>query len=239
MSNATKKLQILGTFGDDSDSDLPEVSAKDNGKMLIVENGVWKMVSSERFVKNALAITSFKATPSIAEIGSTVPSVKLDWTVNMTPASVTVNGTSVDPSLGTYNPPERNITTYKAWSLVVTDETGMTVTKPTSLTFCNRVYFGLVADGTAINEATIKALPNELRTDRKAKFSVTAKEGQRLTFATPSVGYGEPTFTIGKFDYKWTKVDTFKITNGSGYAENYDVWQHPQIIVGNVTVNVI
>ena len=234
MGAPTKRLQILGSFN----AGLPDISASSN-KLLYVKDGELQTISVEAFVKNEFKFTSCKATPSQAEYGSTVDSVVLSWVLNMTPSTVTVNNkVAVDPvAEGSYTITGIEFTDNYSWPISATNESDETASGTASLTFLKGVYYGVLTDGVTIDSAAILSLTRKLQSNKTITFAATAGENQRFTFALPSSGYGTPTFNIGGFDYTWTKT-TISFTNASGHTEDYDVWQHPQIIVGSKTVKV-
>ena len=96
----------------------------------------------------AIAISSFAATPSTAEMGSTVNSVALSWAVNKTPTTLTLDGATIDTT-ETKKTLTGTFTSNKTWTLKATDERGATATKTATLSFLNGVYYGAAAKPSA------------------------------------------------------------------------------------------
>lgn len=224
--------------GSGCDDCLPDVSEADNGRLLMVENGEWRTVSSTRFAKNAINITSFGVSPNKVEIGRTIEAVTLTWAINMTPASLTLDGTTIDPKLTTKSLSGLGLKGTKTWTLKATDDQGEAVSKSVSISFLNGVYHGAIGADATIDSAAINALSVTLQSGIAGTFKFTGAAGQKMTFAAPA-DYGEPSkFVIGGLDYIWTKVATFNHKNNSGHTESYNVWQNSEVLTGSRTLDI-
>lgn len=184
----------------------------------------------------AIAISSFAATPSTAEMGSTVSSVALSWTVNKTPTALTLDGTALGLS-------ERQktvtgaFTANKTWTLKATDERGATATKTVSLSFLNGVYYGVAALPSSYDSAFILKLTKNLRSSKLASFSANAASGQYIYYCLPK-RMGTCAFNVGGFDGGFSLVDTISFTNASGYTEEYYVYRSDNAGLGQTAVAV-
>lgn len=237
MSGTTKRLQLLGSF-------LPEVTADDNNKILMVENGEWVAVPSTRFVKNKVAISSFSVTPSERELGETVNSVTLKWTTNMPVVAQTLTGETLtaDERSKTITP-ETPYSSTKTWTLKVTDEQGeVSEPKTATLSFLNRVYYGAAAIPETLDGTFVLGLKDsELTSTKSRDITITADEGQYMWYVLPKQ-FGTCSFKVGGFEGGFTLVDdAFEFTNGKGYTNpnGYRIYRSTNSIKGETPVVIV
>ena len=182
----------------------------------------------------AIDITSISNSVGTVEMGTVVRTVTITWALNKDPASQTVDGADVNAAARSVTLEGLSITSAKSYTVKAVDERGASDTASTGINFYNGVYGGSLADGAALDSAAILSLTRKLQSGKATNF--TAPAG-RPTYALPS-RYGTPSFNIGGFDYTWNKVATIDFENASGYVEPYDIWQHPQLVSGAITVTV-
>lgn len=185
----------------------------------------------------AIDITSFTITPSVAEMGATVNSVNLKWAINKNPVKLTVEGNSVAVNLRETTLNALSLTKAHTFNVSATDERGATDSMSKTLSFYNGVYYGLLAEGAALDSAAVLTLTRELTNTKGRKFSVTCGEGQRIAYAIPS-RLGTPTFKVGGFEGGFYLAATIDFTNASGYTEPYAVWLSSNTNLGATTVEV-
>lgn len=189
----------------------------------------------------AIAINSFGASPSNAEMGSTVNSVTLSWTVNKTPTALTLDGADVAPDVrqktvtGTF-------TANKTWTLKATDEREATATKTTTLSFLNGIYYGVsnittVANSNGVLTTFRDALTKSLRSSKLTSFDVNAGAGQYIYYCLPK-RMGTCAFNVGGFDGGFSLVATANLTNASGYTEEYYIYRSDNASLGQTAVKV-
>jgi hypothetical protein len=171
------------------------------------------------------------------EMGSTVQEVTVSWELNKEPVSQTLDGETVDASLREKTIAGLQLRENKSFTLVVTDERNATDSASTAVTFLNGIYYGALATGAAPDSSEVLGLTRKLQSGRGVTFAATPGSGKRPAYACPS-RYGTPKFSIGGFEYSWTKLGTIDFTNASGYTEQYDIWQHPQDVTGSMTITV-
>lgn len=184
----------------------------------------------------AIAITSFGNSVNTAEMGSTVNAVTLNWAVNKTPVSLTLDGSTIDASLTSKALTGLGLTANKTWTLVATDDRSATSQKTTTLNFYNGIYYGIATEGTYDN-AFILALTKVLSGTKARTITVNAGAGQYIYYCLPA-RLGTPAFNVGGFDGGFTKVSTINFTNASGYTENYDIWKSDNANLGSTTVKI-
>ena len=185
-----------------------------------------------------IAISSFEVSPNLVEKGSTVSQVTLNYSINKIPTSSTIDGVSytISNKSGSIALQNLNLANDKTWVLNVKDAKNATSSKNTKLTFTNKIYYGVAAMPTAINDTFLLGLVNKiLATSRAKTFAVNAGSNQYIWYAVPS-SFGVCSFNVGGFEGGFTKVSTFNHTNASGGKTNYDVYRSDNINLGENTV---
>jgi hypothetical protein len=220
------------------ESHINTLIANATGKRLTdLETQMAEIIADKNYVN--VAFTAFSCPGAgTYEMGQSVAAPTITWSLNKTPASQSLNGEAlgVDVRSKAYS---GNLTSNKTYTLTVKGQKGETATKTGTFTFYNGVYWGAIADGATIDDAAILKLSKELRGDRKKTFTANAGAGQRIIYAFPS-RYGTPTFNVGGFEGGFYKANAFPImfTNGSQYAEGYDVWLSDELGNGETKVTV-
>lgn len=184
-----------------------------------------------------IAINSFTNDKNTVEMGSTVTNVNLAWSYNKKPKSAKLDNEVLDVNLTSKNLTGQSIKTNKTWTLSATDERDKTVTKTTSITFLNGVYWGTAENKTSFDSAFILSLSKGLQGSKGKTFTVNAAASQHIYYAVPT-RYGACKFNVGGFDGGFGKVATIQFTNASGYAESYDIYKSDNAGLGNTTVKV-
>lgn len=172
-----------------------------------------------------------------AEMGSVVRSITLDWETNKTPASLTLDGVSLNPEFIGYAMTEQNVTKNKTFTLKAVDERGAEAVKTTSIAFVNGVYYGIAAANEAPDSAFVHTLTKTLRSSKLTQFTVNAGEGQYIYYCVPS-RFGACTLSVNGFSGGFPLIATIAFTNASGYTENYDIYRSDYANLGNTTVTV-
>lgn len=184
----------------------------------------------------AIAFTGGSATPGEAEVGASVASVVLKWTTNKTPATLTLDGTALGTT-ETTRTMTGPFTANKTWALRATDERGATATRNLSLTFKNKVYWGVgTATGTGITDAFVLGLSGkQFATGRGRTFTANAGAGQYIYYVFPKA-WGTPTFKVGGFEGGFALDREWEHTNASGGKAQYQAWRSTNASLGNTTV---
>ena len=185
-----------------------------------------------------IEITSFGHNAGVKEIGSTAASVTLSWALNKDPESQDIDGTPMSLDARQYTIGTANLTGNKTYKLTVTDERDTSVSRTTTVTFLNGIYYGVGAVNTNnINNAFIQSLTKVLSDTRVRDFTVTANTGEYIFYCIPS-RLGTPTFFVGGFEGGFDLLKNIAYTNPSGYEEDYAVYRSVQTGLGKTTVNV-
>jgi len=178
----------------------------------------------------APTISSFAASPSVVELGSTVSSVALTWTLNKTVTSETITG------LATITPDARTATAVgpftsdRSWTLTASDgKTSVSVT--TAIAFRQKRYWGVSAK-TALSNADILALNGEFATSKSKTVVYDATGGNYPYIAYPAA-WGDPSATVGGLAFSDFVTVTQSVTNSSGYTSDYKVVRFGRIQNGS------
>lgn len=188
-----------------------------------------------------ITITSFSASPSIAEIGSTVSSVVLSWSVNKTPKALTLDGSTIGAN-NSSKTVTGTFTTNKSWKLKATDERGATAEKTASLSFLNGIYYGVSDEPNTYDSAFLldgidRGLKKTLRNSKLTSFSESAGGDEYIYYCLPK-RMGTCSFKVGGFDGGFTLVDTIAFTNAFGYSEDYFIYRSDNTGLGQTSVTV-
>lgn len=195
-------------------------------------------VTKEEFNYKPITINSFTNDKNTLEMGIKVTEVTLNWTLSKNPKTMMIDSESITPvSTRTKTYSGQNITTNKTYTLKVTDEKDATVTKTTSISFVNGVYWGAKEAPESYDSAFVLGLTKGLQGSKGKTFTVDAAAGQNIFYALPT-RYGACTFNVGGFDGGFTKVATIEFTNASGYKESYDIYKSVNAGLGSTTVTV-
>ena len=185
-----------------------------------------------------IEITSFGHNAGVKEIGSTATSVTLSWALNKDPESQDIDGTPMSLDARQYTIGTANLTGNKTYKLTVTDERDTSVSRTTTVTFLNGIYYGVGAvNADNTNNAFIQSLTKVLSDTKARDFTVTANTGEYIFYCIPS-RLGTPTFFVGGFEGGFDLLKNIAYTNPSGYEEDYAVYRSVQTGLGKTTVNV-
>lgn len=196
---------------------------------------------------NAFAITV--PAGGLAEIGSTVETVKLTYALNKALAAPETlmldDGGEPVSVLDDPSPIELTglaLSADTTYTLTATDagspiHSPATASKAANLKFVNRICYGVAASGT-VDSAFVNALASKVLSDtRKRTVTVNVGSGQYIWYCVPTA-LGACTFKVGGFDGGFEAAQTISVTNASGYTENYYVYRSTNAGLGSTTVQV-
>ena len=173
-----------------------------------------------------ITITSFTASPSTAELGSSV-NVNLAWTINKPPTYQGIDGIPVQGNSKQYT----GITATRTFTLSATDgET--TATKQATVTFANNIYYGVAAD-----LSNVTALSKVLSNKKTRTITVNADAGEYIIYAIPA-RLGSVAFYVGGFEGGFEDPVDQILTNAIGYRETYRVYRSTNANLGETTVEI-
>lgn len=192
-----------------------------------------------------ISITSFSHNAGTRELGSKLDAVTLSWKINKTPTALTLKPPSgATPSLsaeGSVALSGLGLTSTTTWTLTATDDRDAIATKTATVTFCNRVCYGVAAAPDTIDSDFVMSLATKnlatSRTNSGVKYN--AGEGQYLWYCVPT-RLGQCAFTDVEtgLGAGLALAATISVTNASGYSENYYVYKSDYAGLGSLTVKV-
>lgn len=231
---------IQGEKGDPGEG-IPEVTADDEGKILIVKDRKWVLAYPENASSGytAISITSFGHNAGTKEYGESVTDVVLSWSLNKAAKTLTLDGEPLDVSATSKSLSGLNITfdNNVTWTLVATDERDAKSTRTTAIAFANGIYYGAAAEPAEYNSAFILGLTKTLQNSKVSPFTVDAGEGEYIYYALPK-RLGTCEFTVGIFTGGFDLVATIPFENASGYTEDYYIYRSDNANLGSTTVSV-
>lgn len=237
----TEVSTISGLVGDKSVSEQIDLALVDVRAQLA--ELLYEPITVTSFTIGGLTSTGTGGTftKSPVELGATVTSVTLNWATSKTPATLTLDGASMDVNLKTHTYSNLNLTASKTYKVVATDDREAKSEKTVTLTFCNRVCYGVAAAPETINSDFVMSLATKTlatsRTNSGVKYN--AGEGQYLWYCVPTrLGACSFTDTETGLGAGLSLVDTIDVTNASGYTESYYVYKSDYAGLGSLTVKV-
>lgn len=181
-----------------------------------------------------LFILSFTNAVGSSEIGSTVNTDLLSWTLNTTPVTQFLDHAIGFIPVGvTFYNDTGPWTTDQTWTLTCTDPV-KTVTATTSLLFLPKLYWGPDASPTLATDAEVIALNSQLCSNFLTSKLITCA-AEYIYFAFPTA-FGVPNFNVnGLLNTAWVLV-TRAFTNASGYTQSYDIYRSTNLLTGTYVV---
>ena len=198
-----------------------------------VNDSVTAMGTDVQALKEAVAdlqyvpvtVTGVACKPSVAEKGSSVSGIVVSWVLNKKPVAQTFDGSAVDVDVNSATVPTA-VTDSRSFQVTATDERGKVASGSAGIKFYNGVYYGMLADGVAIDSAAIRTLDKSVQGTRNVTFSISPTKPMRIAYAIPASGYGTPTFKGSNgFEVDMYRLEEpIQFTNALGYSEPYYVW---------------
>lgn len=176
---------------------------------------------------------------SAVEIGSTVISTILTWTID---EDADLTSQSLNQGIGEVTPlTARNYThtdsytVNRTYTLTITDGVNPDAAN-TTVYFRHKKYWGTNSN-TSLNDAQIIALSSELSTSISMSKTIVSS-GTYIYFAWPSSWDSSPpaTFTVnGLNNTAWTYV-TRNFINASGYTEEFRIYKSDNLLTGSYDI---
>jgi hypothetical protein len=176
---------------------------------------------------------------STFEIGQTINSVALNWTINKNIISQSINQGigSLDPSLRTFTHSAQTITTDRTYTITVNDGTN-SATSSSSVLFRNKRFWG-TSTLTSLTDAQIKALSSEFATSFTQSRTFDCTGGKYFYFAFPA-SFGTPSFKVGGLAFSDMTLVTRAFVNASGFSSSYNIYRVTNLQSGSaIAVDVL
>lgn len=187
-----------------------------------------------------IEILAFSNNIGIAELGSVINEIALNWELNKTPETVILNEQTMSSSLNSVQTvvlKDIALKENKTFTLLVVDDRNNSAQKSTGIIFYNGIYYGVSNIPEEMDSAFIRSLTRSLQANRTKTFTIDSGADQYVWYALPT-RYGVPVFNVGGFDGGFAKVSALSFMNLSGYTEEYTVYRSDNSNIGKKTVKV-
>lgn len=209
------------------------------GKKITVAN----LLGGATPVQTVPVITAFTNNKNTVEIGTTVTSTVLNWTVLGTPTSQSLDEGigSISASALTYTD-TTSYSTAKTYTLTATNSAG-TDTADTTVNFRSKRYWGYSASAGPLNDAQIIALADgsdattgsEFETDRLQTRNNMTPSAEYIYFAYPA-SWGTATFFVNNFQNNAWHLDVQNHVNASGGNVSFNVYHSNNLLTGTYDI---
>lgn len=234
---STQKWTARGNIGAGSASDVTSLQTR----MTAAEGDIADIQADMAYTP--VVLNSFTVSPTEAEMGSTVTSVSYAYSANKIPATLKIDGNNITAAQSGSGALTVNLTETKTWTMTATDtgspsHSPATSTKTASLTFMNRVFYGVSAIPSSVGSTFVNSLSNKvLSTTRARTITLNVTSGNYAWYASPT-RLGSCTFKVGGFDGGFEPAQTVSVTNASGYTENYYVYRSTNPSLGSTSITI-
>jgi hypothetical protein len=183
-------------------------------------------------------ITNFSITPSIVEIGTTVDNTTLNWSLNKTFTSLSINNGvgSIAPNLLTIALNSLALTTNTTYTITGSDSTN-TDNASATLNFRSRRWWGTSALNTFTGANILSLQNSELATNRQQTRTINGG-GEYIWFTFPT-SFGIPSFVVNGLPNTAFTTQTISHTNASGNTQNYYVIRTNTVQNGTLTIQIL
>lgn len=178
---------------------------------------------------NRIEITNCKISPSIAEVGETIPEVTITWETNKEPILQKVDEQVVlENSFTIFDVQDNTSKTIRVYDGYNSDDIEL------SILFKQGLYYG-TSSNTKITQDEF--LSNFARTFDVSEVTVNPQNGEYIFFMLP-VSYANSKFLVGGIEGGFRRVSTnFKFTK-NGVTFNAVVFRSDNHSLGKTTINV-
>lgn len=173
-----------------------------------------------------IKINTMTASPSMCEMGSS-NDITVTWSLNKQATSMNINGVPVTGTTKLFTAVFSN-TTY----MLNASDGQTTVSKSTSVSFANQIYFGVSESLTSVTSLEKVLSNNPART-----ITVDADADEYIVYAIPA-RLGDVVFYVGGFEGGFEEPVEQTLTNASGYQELYKVYRSTNAGLGMTTVEI-
>lgn len=186
----------------------------------------------------APSISSFVNNIGTVEIGSTVNSTVLTWTLGgTTPTFQTINQGLGSVPVGTLTKTDSSsYTSSRTYTLTITNANG-SASASTTVSFLNKRYWGPQAL-TSLNDAQIIALNSEFASSYVGFNHTIVCAAEYIYFAFPQ-SFGVPNVNVnGLLNTAWT-ITSRAFVNASGASVNYYIYRSNNLLTGTYIVQLV
>lgn len=195
------------------------------------------VIDGQLSLYKAIAINSFSG-GSNNEIGSTITSVNLTWSLNKNPETQTLTDATISATDRSANLTGLSLTANKTYTLTVTDSRGAIATKSVNVTFSPRKYYGVSSKDIFSNEDVLGLANKPLATSTPTSLTnYDCTGGKYVWFCIPD-SWTEPKFYVGGLPNSDFEKYSLSVTNVSGYTQTYKLYRSSNIQTGVLSIEV-
>jgi hypothetical protein len=184
--------------------------------------------------------SSISVTPSIEEVGATVTSVVLNWSISREPStSITITDIpliNVSQTTDSVTLNSLTLTTNKTYSLSVVDN-GNTTGSSATLQFLFLTYWGQTSNANPDNIDVLNFSYSDFKTSRVGSYTYTNLINEYIYLAFPS-SFGVPVFTVNGLIVTFQSIALNGFVNASEGITDYVVYKSNNLLNGSVTISV-
>jgi hypothetical protein len=162
------------------------------------------------------------------EIGSTITSVTLTWSVNKTMVYIFITdviGNLAATTNGVIPLTGLALTSNKTYAITAVDDHPTTGSTSTTISFLSKRYWGTNSENSGLSSPEILTLTSsELASGYGKSFTISNGGGNYIYYCYPASFNGIPTFTVSGLSTTFI-LTTTSHTNASGYTSIYNVWR--------------
>lgn len=232
-------------------SQAPHAASVNDNDIMLIERPVphtnmWLSMSQVKaYVASAIptnffapTITSFVNNRNNVEIGSTVNSTLLTWTLGGSPPTVqSINQGVGGVPVGTLSKTDNNAYTVSRTYTLTVNNTSGSATANTSVSFLSKRYWGPSALA-SLTDPQIIALNGELNSGFAGFNHTIVCAAQYIYFAFPT-SFGVPNVNVnGLLNTAWT-ITSGPFVNASGATVNYYVYRSNFVLTGTYIVQLV
>lgn len=208
-----------------------------NAPQMPYQNGAYPSLGNvgaalDYLLYTPLSINSFTNNVGTVELGVTVTSVQLNWSMNRDPVSQSINqGIGSLPVAQRAYTHSTSFTSDRTYTLSATSTGPETPSANTSVVFRLKRYWG-TSSNTSLTDGQIIALANwEYDTNVGMNEKVLNCSAEYMYFCYPD-SWGAATFTVnGLENTAWTLVQR-AFVNASGHSETYRIYRSNNLLTG-------
>lgn len=178
-------------------------------------------------------------TPSIAEVGSTVTSVTLNYSASREPAtSLTLTGVPLVTKsvLSQFYVLNVSLTSNTSYTLTANDN-GYVTTAGATVSFLFKNYYGASTATSLDNAGVLNLQTSDYRNTKNGNYDFTGLSNTYVHIAFPT-SYGTPVFRVNGLIVTFTPQTIANFVNASGGTASYTVYRSNNLLNGSVSISV-
>ena len=236
-------LEPMTSGGGGSGAGLPPYAGRTGALQTDGTTIFWAKIPASA-IQQPLAITSFSASHSSAEVGQSFSSITFNAAYNETVTQASISTTSGTTNLTTpFNsvtltgPFELDTIGSINFTLHVTGSDTTTTSASINIPWLPRIFYGTALLATNFVDLISNLQNSYLSNTRSGSWTVNASGGEYIYYALPNTLDFGIVFSSGGFSGGFSEVATnVSITNAYGITLEYDVYKSDNVNLGSTTI---